>query len=122
MERLARGARDRRLALGLTQKQAAAAAGVSDQTWLNVENGKPASDRTLAGVDRALRWQQGSARRLLEGGEPDPVGEHPRTIEERLAAIEARVSPEPPRPGETFEERLTRLEQRLGVNSGPQTS
>ena len=84
--------RQRRLELGLTQREASQAAGVSDSTWLAVESGTKVSDRTLAGVERAMRWQAGSADDVAAGGEPTETAGPDRTIEERLAVIEAELA------------------------------
>src|SRR5690606_25200823 len=85
LARLGSRVRQRRLELGLTQRDAAMAAGVSDQTWLNVERGTKVRDRTLVGVDRALGWQAGSAQRVAEGGEPVEERRPTRALEERVA-------------------------------------
>lgn len=53
LHRLGTAVRQRRMALDLTQAEAATKAGVSDQTWLNVEAGKPKSGRWLASSERS---------------------------------------------------------------------
>ncbi len=92
MARLGSRVRQRRLELGLSQRDAAQAAGVSNQTWSNVELGRGASDLKLAGVERAMRWQAGSAVAVATGGEPTETGGPDRTVEERLAVIEAELA------------------------------
>lgn len=92
LARLASRVRQRRLELGLTQRDASIAAGVSDQTWVNVERGDKVSDRTLAGVERALGWQAGAAAGVAAGGEPAVTAGPDRTVEERLAVIEAELA------------------------------
>lgn len=70
-DRLAKAVRERRLARGgLTQAQAAAAAGVSDTTWNQVEAGKPVSDRSLAKIGQALWGDAMAPAGILEGGDP----------------------------------------------------
>ena len=125
--RLARIARDRRNELGLTQRQAADAAGVSDQTWLTLENGRTVSRRTLAGVDEAMQWEPGSARAVLMGGDPTPIGasisaaaaEADRllqVIEERLG-IDDEVLPEGAGHDERLEAILDAIDRNLGLGA-----
>jgi transcriptional regulator with XRE-family HTH domain len=91
LARLGRRVRQRRYELGLTQRDAAVAGRVSDQTWVNVERGTKVSDRTLASVERSLRWQPGSAQAVAEGGEPVETGGSDRSLQERVAALEAEL-------------------------------
>jgi transcriptional regulator with XRE-family HTH domain len=70
LARLGKAVRDRRLELGLTQAEAAKIALVSDTTWLSVETGKPASERTYRGIARALQWTAGSIAVVLANGDP----------------------------------------------------
>lgn len=71
-EAVGHAVRERRLALGFRQRQAAALANVSDTTWGNVENARASSfdEMTKAGVARALRWSVDSIDRILRGEEP----------------------------------------------------
>jgi transcriptional regulator with XRE-family HTH domain len=64
----------RREELGLRQDQLSDRGGPSTTTLTKVENasGVPA-DVTIRKLDVALRWQPGSARRTLHGGEPEVV-------------------------------------------------
>lgn len=62
--------RRRRTALGMTQGQLAAAAGVSINTVGNVENGQRAQDLNLSKIARALGWLPDSFWLILEGGQP----------------------------------------------------
>lgn len=71
--RLAQEVRNRRNALGLTQREAAVKADVATQTWINVEQGEKVRERTLARVDRALKWELGSSEDILKGGDPKPL-------------------------------------------------
>jgi hypothetical protein len=73
--RLAECARERRRDLGLTQEEVSAAGGPSTATLRVIERGrqsryKPANLRRL---ESALRWERGSVRAVLDGGEPVPV-------------------------------------------------
>lgn len=79
--------RERRLRLGLTQRQAAEACGLSDRTFIRVEKGTGpvVRDITLSRLDEGLRWQPGSAQRVLDGGQP-----------EELPAIARRAASEDP--------------------------
>lgn len=117
--RLARIARGRRDELGLTQAQAADLAGVSDQTWLTLENGRNVSRRTLAGADKALRWQPGSARAVLLGGDPTPEGAtREDDINRLLATIEERLGISAPTDGPTderLEDILDEIDRNLGL-------
>jgi transcriptional regulator with XRE-family HTH domain len=64
--------RQRREALGFTQKEAAEAAGVSEPTWGLLENGRQEGYKplTLRGVCRALGWAGDSFDRMAAGKEP----------------------------------------------------
>ena len=88
-QRLAAFVRERRTALGLSQEQVAAAGGPSSATQRKIENGHhgsyPATQRRL---ETALGWEHGSARRILDGG--DPILAAPAvTAAAGLAAAEA---------------------------------
>jgi len=94
--------RARRHALDLTQREASIAAGISDTTWFSVEQGKKVADRTLARVERAMRWPPGTIDAFLTGEESpvpplqvgppvDAVVVDEPSIEERIAAIEAEL-------------------------------
>jgi len=74
---LGQAARARREHLGMTQNQAAQAAGLAPMTWRAMEAGRRADQRplTLAGVDRALGWPHGTARAILDGGAPPAPAE-----------------------------------------------
>lgn len=71
-QRLAAYVAARRNELGLNQADAAVAGGTSLSSWNIIENPKASAPQgaTLAAVDRALGWAPGSARAVLDGGEP----------------------------------------------------
>lgn len=75
-EAVAAAVERRRLALGLTQRQAAERGSVAIQTWNLIEGGGRTSYRalTIAGVCRALGWSDDSIDRILRGEEPEIVG------------------------------------------------
>jgi DNA-binding XRE family transcriptional regulator len=64
--------RERRLALGLTQSEAAAKAGLGLATWNSFESGsRPTiAMKTKRAICAALEWTADSLRRIEEGGEP----------------------------------------------------
>lgn len=72
LERFGTLVRQRRLELGLTQDQVAAAGGPSDKRQTQIEKGaSPApSITTQAKVDTGLQWKPGSAAATLRGGTP----------------------------------------------------
>src|SRR5437868_268059 len=72
LDRLAEFVRERRVDLGMTQEDARAAGGPSTATMRLIEGAlqhgyHPA---TLRDLEKALRWERGSAARILAGGEP----------------------------------------------------
>lgn len=84
-QRLGRYVKARREALGLSQDEVAARGGPSDTTLGKIEAGAGGLSRiSVAKLDHPLSWAPGSARRVLEGGEPEPVGtaatSHPRDL------------------------------------------
>lgn len=87
--------RERRHALGLTQAEAAAAGGLSEPVWGLLERGQQERPRarSLAAVERALRWAPGSAQAVIDGadpteGEPAP----PITTDDRLGRLEDELA------------------------------
>ena len=61
----------RRIALGMRDRRAlAAATGVTDRTLGKLENGKRVSASTLGAVENELGWAPGSCRRVLADGDP----------------------------------------------------
>jgi len=78
--RLARLIQARRRELRLSERQAAAAAGVARNTWASAEQGvKQLSEKSIAGIEAALKWAPGSIDRILAGGGPisNPTGRMP---------------------------------------------
>lgn len=61
----------RRLELGMpNRRDLAAAAGISERTLSELENGRSVRRTTLAAVESALQWAPGTARRILTGTQP----------------------------------------------------
>ena len=95
-QHLADEVRRRRSALGLTQDQIAARGNIPQRTFAAVETAKRHSYRatTLAGLDRGLDWEPGTAARILhtEGWRPDEP-DHPvvDAIERQSAILERLV-------------------------------
>ncbi|WP_336794220.1 helix-turn-helix domain-containing protein [Gordonia malaquae] len=69
---LAEHARRRREELGLRQDELKARGGPSTTTLTKIENATPPTPApgTLRKLDHGLGWSSGSARRVLDGGEP----------------------------------------------------
>jgi len=68
-KRLGRAVADRRFELGLAQEALVKLGGPSHQIVRRVERGEPAEyrDSTFYKFDRALRWPDGTAKRILDG-------------------------------------------------------
>lgn len=77
--RLGHTIRNRREALGLaTRRELAKATRLSYRLLGDLERGnRRVSDETLALVERELKWQSGSTREILRGGEPTELGHAP---------------------------------------------
>lgn len=88
LQRLAERVKKRRLDLNLALKRAAAAAGMSKDTWIRVEAGLVVRPQTYDKIEDVLRWTTGSCRKILEGGEPVEIDPY---IDE--AAVEYRHVP-----------------------------
>lgn len=73
--RLAEFAATRRRELGLSYEQVQQRGGPSDTRMRAIENGTGPALRssTLAKIDSALRWAEGSSQAVLNGGEPTPL-------------------------------------------------
>lgn len=66
-EQLGKAIRDRRDDLGMTQSQAARAAGLSLNGWCRAELGHRIRWSTLENVEKALRWRPGTGLAVLRG-------------------------------------------------------
>lgn len=76
--RLARLIQTRRRELRLSERQAAATAGVARNTWASAEEGvKQLAEKSIAGIEAALQWAPGSVERILAGGNPAPLNDQP---------------------------------------------
>lgn len=73
--------KQRRLALGLKQSDAAQLAGVTVRTYGRIERSEAAglSSLTAAGIERALQWTPGSLDAIKNGGEPTELQQPPET-------------------------------------------
>lgn len=75
LQRLAAQVNERRLGLNLSIKRAAVLAGLSKDTWMRVEAGESVRHLTYDKVEVALRWTVGSCRKIMDGGDPVPLGD-----------------------------------------------
>lgn len=80
----------RRESLRIGQEKAAALAGISRETWAQVEKGVNTNYRhsTLVGICEAIRWDPTSIDRILQGQEPIEL---PPDGAVELADLAARV-------------------------------
>lgn len=100
--RLGRYAKQRRDQLGMTQQNVWDAGGPSDTTQSGIELGTATGVQrsTLLRLERALRWAPGSARAVMDGGQPtpmkdareDPAPASARDLHEQLAALAGRIT------------------------------
>ncbi|MEV1013870.1 MULTISPECIES: helix-turn-helix domain-containing protein [unclassified Micromonospora] len=95
---LSRGARKRRIALGLSQRQLADRGPIALRTVAKVENAHPGAltSRTAATLERALQWDAGSIQSILDGGEPvelsnPPIGGTPEVTVVLEAGLPAKA-------------------------------
>lgn len=82
-KRLGVAVKMRRLSLGLSHDEVKQAGGPSDTTVSKIENdaaGVPARI-TLQRLDTALRWEPGSARAVMDGGQPTPIADSPAGLD-----------------------------------------
>lgn len=86
--RLGQIVRARREELDLRQDELADRGGPSTTTMTKIENGtgEPAPV-TLRKLDVGLRWERGSARRVLRGGDPTPLAAPSETEDARPAGL-----------------------------------
>ena len=101
-QRLARMAALRRAELDLTQIEVAQRGSLSIDRVQAIEGAKRDRYRlgTLAALERALKWENGSVAAILAGGDPETLAERwteaeqarrPQTPDERLAAARERL-------------------------------
>lgn len=74
-DRLAELAITQRASLGYSIAQLSARSGLSTSTLDNIEHNRKSSydPATLATLERALRWRDGSVERILKGMDPQPI-------------------------------------------------
>lgn len=75
LDRLAKRVKMHRLEQYSSRDAAAAAAGVSRNTWKRVEEGQEVYESTYVKVDKALGWATGSCVAIAGGGEPAFAGD-----------------------------------------------
>jgi hypothetical protein len=79
---------DRLIELGLRWQDVATAGGVSLRALVRARTGEQElTPRTLAAIDKGLRWERGTAARILTGEEPlsAPLRPEPQRLERRGA-------------------------------------
>jgi transcriptional regulator with XRE-family HTH domain len=93
--RLGLAVRDRRGELGLSQEDFSrrAGSGLSLKQLQRIERGmvRPRA-ATLGALDRAAGWTSGSARRVLDGGEPSLAQPEPELLDDFERAVWALTS------------------------------
>ena len=78
----------RRIELGFRDRHTfSAATGITPRTLGKLETARQVSAPTLAAVELGLRWEPDSARRVLAGGDPEPVREMPAKTSAVLPAM-----------------------------------
>jgi hypothetical protein len=70
LDRLGEQVKAHRLELYPSRLAAAQAAGMSKDTWQNVEEGGEAQDMTYRKIEKALSWAAGSCLIVADGGSP----------------------------------------------------
>jgi transcriptional regulator with XRE-family HTH domain len=90
--RLATAVRARRDERGWTQLEVAARGGLSIDRIQAIEGTRSDrySSRTFAKLERALEWESGSCRAILDGGDPTPA-DLVRTLAETTANLDAYI-------------------------------
>lgn len=94
-DRLAAAVRGRRLDLDRTQLDVWQAGGPSNTTLTRVENSEieTLTRTTARKLDKGLRWEEGSARRVWDGrGEPSPLPELGVDLESLLAELNTNAA------------------------------
>lgn len=77
LDRLGEQVKAHRLELYPSRLAAAQAAGMSKDTWQNVEEGGEAQDMTYRKIEKALGWAAGSWLVVADGGSPVLVSDAP---------------------------------------------
>ena len=93
LDRLATRVKAHRLEQYSSRDAAAAAAGVTRNTWKRVEEGLEVRESTYAKIDKALGWAIGSCAAITDGKEPALVSEPGAAAAgtpKKLSAEEAR--------------------------------
>lgn len=92
--RLAKYVKAHRMEAFSSRAKAAAAAGISKDTWQRVEEGKEVRESTYAKVDRVLGWAVSSCIAVADGGEPvlvdEQAGSGPALLSGKVAAGDVR--------------------------------
>ena len=119
-QRLAAYARDRRGDLGLTQEEVAAAGGPSTATLRLIEGNKQSGYRPqiLRALERALKWERGAVRAILDGGDPLLADDYEG--EPTLPGITPAVPPPDPlavRIGQAIADQMADLAAQIGDES-----
>ncbi|WP_431728655.1 helix-turn-helix domain-containing protein [Verrucosispora sp. TAA-831] len=90
--------RQRREDLGLTVIDAAAAAGISRGTWINLEAGaRKTLPHNYVGIEQALAWAPGSIRAIQRGGSPTPANARTTTDLDEIERMVRAYSANPNR-------------------------
>lgn len=66
LQRLADAVTLRRADLGLSREECARRAGMSNNTWGRIEQGRPARDTSYSRIDRVLDWPIGTCAQILD--------------------------------------------------------
>jgi hypothetical protein len=129
LARLAQHVKRHRLEQYPSRDAAAAAAGVTRNTWKRVEEGQEVRDSTYAKIDKALGWAPGDCIAIAEGGSPvlldraggaSAAGSGIKADAVRRAAFEAGRAKLPTAPIgdiDAFSEELVEVLRRAGLVS-----
>lgn len=95
-KRLAEAVRQRRDDRGWTQLDLATRGGPSIDRIQAIEGVRTDgySPRTLAKLERALEWRQGSVRAILAGGSPSPPGAEPHATDASESDDDSDLTPD----------------------------
>jgi len=122
-QRLAERVRERRLDLDVTQEDVRSAGGPSTATQRLIEGGLQYRYQpvVLRRLEHALRWQRGSVRAVLAGGEPVPVTGPPAAAPAGPPQPPAGAAPASPRlalAAAVLEDELARSETEVWAETG----